>query len=124
MSPELDTDLSSAAIDESVQQQSPVGQTNESPTSTLVKREETTTTRPIIRPTYVPPTPTTTARVITNPLLDPNFKPISRATHPDNKEEEPNIQKSSVFPARGRAVVGNSPLNSGLMFICFLAVLV
>jgi len=95
---ELDTGLSSAAVDSVLS-----AAEDHTPSSTLVKREETTTVKfNQIRPTYVPRTTT----VITNPLLDPNFKPISRSTK--NQPSEPEIQKASLFPKRNN---GAGPFN-------------
>ena len=123
---ELDTDLSSAAIEPTSVLS---GTNNKQPSSVLVKREETTTTtttvKPImiIRPTYVPrpARTTTTATVITNPLLDPNFKPISRSSPTagtgTEAEEKTKVQKSSVFPSRS---AGNK-FNSTLMLSFLLA---
>jgi len=130
---ELDTDLSSAAIDPSaasadttnhhhqnnIIHQRP-SQLHPTQPSTLVKREETTTARipAAIRPTYIPP------RRPSDPLLDPNFKPISRSSNNKknsiDNQEDPKIQKSSVYP--GGKGSKSTPFNFlNLLLLTFVA---
>lgn len=60
------------------------------------KRETSTVGNLInIRPTYIPrkKSKPSTEKASTNPLLDPNFQPISKST-----DSKPKIQKASLFP--------------------------
>ena len=71
-----------------------------------------------IRPTYIPP------RRPSDPLLDPNFKPISRSSNNKknsiDNQEDPKIQKSSVYP--GGKGSKSTPLNFlNLLLLTFVA---
>jgi len=111
---DLNSDLPSASI----------------PTTNLPTfKRETSTVRNFmmddIRPTYIPPrntvNPPPTPPQISNPLLDPNFRPISKKTKPE-------IQKaSSFFPGKTNTNNNNNTASklrhSSSLFILFVTLI-